>query len=230
MPDEKKSERSKVKVGQFRRERSPHSHRFLQSKTEERKRSFLFSPPPLPAFPSPLGRMGTRSRAAVIPLLARLALLLSVTRAQVSVLFFFHLKSTRRRNRSMSYRPKPRRLFPDSGGRGRGYRSLILLAVLGRVWFRATADVLRGQQAYGGALRARWFLRDGQQIEAPSKCVLLGPLFATSDRTDSSPHRMLFPLNWEIEIVELPDLGRFQGTGAARKLSSGIQVGAFRNG
>ena len=150
MPDEKKSERSKVKVGQFRRERSPHSHRFLQSKTEERKRSFLFSPPPLPAFPSPLGRMGTRSRAAVIPLLARLALLLSVTRAQVSVLFFFHLKSTRRRNRSMSYRPKPRRLFPDSGGRGRGYRSLILLAVLGRVWFRATHEVLRGQQTLAG--------------------------------------------------------------------------------
>ena len=38
------------------------------------------------------------------------------------------------------------------------------------------------------------------------------------DRTDSSPHRVLFPLNWAMEIVELPDLGSFQGTGAARKL------------
>ena len=50
------------------------------------------------------------------------------------------------------------------------------------------------------------------------------------DSTDSSPHRVLFPLNWAMDIVELPDLGRFQGTGAARKLSSGIQVVAFRNG
>ena len=49
------------------------------------------------------------------------------------------------------------------------------------------------------------------------------------DSTDSSPHRVLFPLNRAMDIVELRDLGRFQGTGAARKLSSGIQVVAFRN-
>ena len=32
------------------------------------------------------------------------------------------------------------------------------------------------------------------------------------DSTDSSPHRVLFPLNWAMDIVELPDLGRCQGT------------------
>jgi hypothetical protein len=29
------------------------------------------------------------------------------------------------------------------------------------------------------------------------------------NRTDSTPHQVLFPLNWAMDIVELPDLGRF---------------------
>ena len=206
MPDEKKSERSKVKVGKFRRERSPHSHRFLQSKTEERKRSFLFSPPPLPAFPSPLGRMGTRSRAAVIPLLARLALLWSVTRAQVSFLFFFHLKSTRRRNRSMSCRPKPRRLFPDSGGRGRGYRSLLLLDVLSHVLSSATDEFFeRTGSLWRATASAMLFCVIAQKLKPQAKRPPLSSF--RRDRTDSSPHRVLFPLDWAMDIVQLPDLG-----------------------
>jgi len=36
------------------------------------------------------------------------------------------------------------------------------------------------------------------------------------DRTDSWPREVLFPLYWVMENVELPDLGRFQGTGVAR--------------
>ena len=48
---------------------------------------FFFPPPPAPRF-LPFHRMGTRSGAAVLPLLAGLVLLCSATRAQVSVLFF----------------------------------------------------------------------------------------------------------------------------------------------
>ena len=35
------------------------------------------------------------------------------------------------------------------------------------------------------------------------------PLFSSfrRDRTDSSPHRVLFPSNWAMDSVQLPDLG-----------------------
>jgi hypothetical protein len=84
----------------------------------------------------------------------------------------------------MSRRPKSRRLFLGSGGRGRSYRSRLLLAVLRHVSFTAPDEVLRGQQACGGELRARWFLRAGPKIESrnnASSFVLFSP----------RPHRQL---------------------------------------
>ena len=50
------------------------------------------------------------------------------------------------------------------------------------------------------------------------------------DRTDSSPHRVLFPLNWAMEIVQLPDRGGSQGTWNRERKLFERQVGAFRNG
>ena len=124
-----------------------------------------------------------RSRAAVLQLLAGIVLLCSATRAQVSILLL--LISRRRRNRSSQCLVAQSLDVSSSGsgGRGRRYRSLFLLAVMRRVPFTMTAEVLRGQRACGGVRRARWILCDDRNIETPSiaSFVLFSP----------RPHRQL---------------------------------------
>ena len=51
------------------------------------------------------------------------------------------------------------------------------------------------------------FCAIAQKLKPLAKRPLLSSF--RRDRTDSSPHRVLFPLNWAMQIVELPDLGRF---------------------
>ena len=125
--------------------------------------SFLLSLPFEPFFEA----FAMQSRAAVLPLLAGLVLLCSATRAQVSVLFFF---------RNLDDEEIERIDVPQSqmGSlprlcRKRAELSLSALACCtGARIAHDERQSLRGHQACGGVLRARWFLRDGQQIEAPS--------------------------------------------------------------
>ena len=51
------------------------------------------------------------------------------------------------------------------------------------------------------------FLAIAQKLKPLAKRPLLSSF--RRDRTDSSPHQVLFPLNWEMQIVDLLDLGRF---------------------
>ena len=140
--------------------------------------SFLLSLPFEPFFkPSAM-----QSRAAVLPLLVGLVLLCSAKTAQVSVLFFFRLKSRRRRNCSSHCRVA--RSHMTSLPRLWRKRAGLSLSDL------AETQIIHGDcrtfertASLGGALRARWFLRDGQQIEAAIKCVLLCPLFAATAPT-----------------------------------------------
>ena len=150
-----------------------------------------------------------RSRAAVLQLLAGIVLLCSATRAQVSILLL--LKSRRRRNRSSQCLVAQSLDVSSSGsgGRGRRYRSLFLLAVMRRVPFTMTAEVLRGQRACGGVRRARWILCDDRNIETPSiaSFVLFSP----------RPHRQLAAssviyFEWAMPSVSSSDQEIFQRT------------------
>ena len=101
-------------------------------------------------------------------------------------------------------------IFLDSGGRGRGFCSLILLSVLGHVTLVATGDVFKGSKACGGCLRAQSFPRDRRETVTPNNASSFS--FFARDRTDSSPRQLLYPLRCEMEHVTPPDQGKFQGT------------------